>query len=196
MFTGIVEDVGRVRETGPGRLAIESVLTEGLEIGGSVAVNGCCLTAVRIEVGAFWADLVPETLSRTNLGLLGAGDEVNLELPATATTALDGHLVQGHVDGCVSVIARSAKESGARVRLALPASLARYVAEKGSVAVDGISLTVAAVDEASFSVALIPHTLERTVAGRYEAGTQVNLEVDVIARYTERLLASRTHADL
>src|SRR5579859_2156144 len=191
MFTGIVTAVGRVVEARPGRLAIEAPAFAGrLDLGGSLAVNGCCLTVTRVEGDTVHMDVVPETLRRTNLGGLQPGEAVNLEMPMTASTALDGHLVQGHVDGTTTVVALAEQASGAEVDFELPAALARYVVEKGSIAVDGTSLTVAAVDDraGTFRVALIPHTLEHTVAGGYRPGRQVNLEVDVIARYTERLL--------
>ena len=191
MFTGIVAEVGHVVEGRPGRLGIEARgLVSRLAIGGSIAVNGCCLTATVVEGDVFFADVVPETLRRTNLGQLGAGDGVNLELPMTASAMLDGHLVQGHVDSTAEVVAMVEATAGAEVSFELPSSMARYVAEKGSVAVDGTSLTVARVRDGAgiFEVALIPHTLEHTIAGGYHPGRRVNLEVDVIARYTERLL--------
>jgi riboflavin synthase len=191
MFTGIVSVMGRVAEWRPGRLAIgQPDIAQRLAIGGSVAVNGVCLTVVEVEGVTFFADVVPETRSRTNLGLLHAGDAVNLELPLTLQQGLDGHLVQGHVDATARVVRTGDVELGREVSVQLPRELAAYVAEKGSVVVDGASLTVIAVDDQdeTFSVALIPHTLERTVAGRYVPGTLVNLEVDIVARYVERLI--------
>src|SRR5207249_554321 len=162
--TGIVGSLGRVVERGPGRLAIEQAGVAGqLQPGRSVAVNGVCLTATRIEGATFFTDVVPETLRRTNLGPLRPGDEVNLELPLQLHEGLDGHLVQGHVDATTRVATVHEVALGREVSFELPGELMPYVAEKGSIAVDGTSLTVAAVDEesATFTVALIPHTLAR-----------------------------------
>ncbi len=187
MFTGIVSAVAKVVEARPGRLGIDHAgIARHLKVGGSVAVNGCCLTVVKKKGPVFYADVVPETVRRTNLGALGIGSEVNLELPVTAGSTLDGHIVQGHVDATASV----AKIEGNEVTVELPSALARLVAFKGSIAVDGVSLTVAAVDkpQGTFKVALIPHTLEATIAGSYRKGTVVNLEADVIARYVARNL--------
>lgn len=196
MFTGIVSSLGKVVETRPGHIGIEAPrLTSSLEIGGSIAVNGVCLTVISTEGVVFFADAVPETLRRTNIGLLTPGDAVNLEPPLRLEQGLDGHLVQGHVDGVGRVREVVEVELGREIAVALPRELAPYVAEKGSVAVDGISLTVAAIDEDGFRVALIPHTLGATVAGRYREGTVVNLEVDVVARYVERLLAAGASRD-
>ena len=195
MFTGIVSGRGRVLESGGGRLRVEHPATaERAVLGGSIAVNGACLTVVDAGGGAFAADVVPETLRRTNLGGLRPGDPVNLELPVTPASLLDGHLVQGHVDATAAVLAVRPASSGREVEVAIPAGLARYVAEKGSIAVDGVSLTVAAAGEASFTVAFIPHTLEATIAGGYREGALVNLEVDLVARYLERLVRRRTGA--
>jgi riboflavin synthase len=191
MFTGIVSAVGAVVEARSGRLGVEHPATaRRLKIGDSVAVNGCCLTVVRKAGPAFFADVVPETLRRTNLGALRAGSTVNLELPLTLESLLDGHLVQGHVDGTVAVRAVHEAAAGREVSFELPRELAPFVAIKGSVAVDGMSLTVAGVDDSAgtFSVALIPHTLAATIAGGYRVGAIVNLEVDVVARYVARNL--------
>jgi riboflavin synthase len=192
MFTGIVAAVGRVAESGPHLVVDEPTTAAQLQVGGSVAVNGVCLTVVRKGVATFAAEVVPETLRRSNLGGLGAGDPVNLELPLRLTDGLGGHLVQGHVDTTTEVIEVRAAQLGREVRFVLPPELAPYVAEKGSIAIDGTSLTVAGVQDASFTVALIPHTLARTVAGGYAPGTLVNVEVDVVARYVERLLRWRS----
>jgi riboflavin synthase len=195
MFTGIVSGLGRVTEAGDGRLRIEHpATTERTNVGGSVAVNGVCLTVVEHNRGSFRAEVVPETLRRSNLGALKPGDRVNLELPVSPEGLLDGHLVQGHVDATAAVVSIRRVQLGREVEIDLPEEVARYVAEKGSIAIDGASLTVARVDDgkASFTVALIPHTLENTVAGSYTEGTRVNLEVDVIARYLERLVRDRT----
>lgn len=196
MFTGIVGTVGEVVEWRGGHLAVRSELARGLEVGSSIAVNGVCLTAVELEGDVLFADVVPETRRRTNLGLLRAGDRVNLEVPLRAEQGLDGHLVLGHVDGTARVIAVVRVELGSEVDFQLPPDLAPYVAEKGSIAVDGTSLTVTEVhdDSGTFSVALIPHTLEHTIAGQYVPGTLVNVEVDVVARYVARLLRHSSQA--
>jgi len=190
MFTGIVQAIGRVVEWRTGHLAVRSEVATNLEVGGSIAVNGVCLTVVEVEGDTFFADVVPETRSRSNLGRLRPGDHVNLEPPLRADQGLDGHLVQGHVDGTASVTAVTEVDMGREVEVRLPAELAPYVAEKGSITIDGTSLTVTGVDDArgTLGVALIPHTLQRTIAGRYVPGTLVNVEVDVVARYVARLL--------
>jgi len=191
MFTGIVTSVGRVVEWRPGHLAVEQPeVAPQLEPGRSIAVNGVCLTVTEVDGSTFLADVVPETRRRTNLGQLRPGDEVNLELPLTLREGLDGHLVQGHVDATARVSRVHDVEMGKEVSFELPGPLSPYVAAKGSIAVDGTSLTVAAIDEleATFTVALIPYTLERTVARHYRPGRLVNLEVDVVARYVERLM--------
>jgi riboflavin synthase len=195
MFTGIVGGRGRVAESRPGRLGIQHQPTaETAAIGASVAVNGVCLTVVETEGDVFYADVVPETRKRTNLGRLKPGDPVNLELPLTPNALLDGHLVQGHVDATAHVKQVRQSELGKEVSIELPDELARYVAEKGSIAVDGVSLTVAGLsdDKHEFTIAYIPHTLEETIAGGYQPGAEVNLEVDVVARYVERLVRSGT----
>jgi riboflavin synthase len=191
MFTGIVSSVGTVVATGPNRLGIASApAARRLQIGSSVAVNGCCLTVVKKQGAAFFADVVPETLRRTNLGLAVPGSRVNLELPLGAAGLLDGHLVQGHVDAKATVRKLTAVASGVELEIGLPAALRPFVVEKGSIAVDGMSLTVAGVDDraGSFRVALIPHTLAVTIAGEYRKGSVVNLEADVVARYVARNL--------
>jgi riboflavin synthase len=191
MFTGLVADLGTVRaleRDGDGvRLRVGTMLAGELAPGDSVAVNGVCLTAVEIDGEAFSADVMAETLSRSSLGPLAAGDSVNLELPLRATDRLGGHVVQGHVDATGSV--ESVREDGfARVvRIAADPDVLRYIVEKGSIAVDGVSLTVAEVDGGGFAVSLIPETLERTTLGSAEPGRTVNLEVDVLAKYVEKL---------
>jgi riboflavin synthase len=197
MFSGIVEEIGRVARieerpgaAGPGRrfwIAAERVL-EGARVGDSVAISGCCLTAVAVEPRRLAVEAVPETLSRTTLGAWREGDAVNLERALRLDQRIGGHLVQGHVDGVGEVRSVMQEGDGRRLRLAVPPSLARFVAEKGSLAVDGVSLTVASTDGVACEVALIPHTLRATVAGSYAAGTRVNLEVDLVARYLARLL--------
>ena len=191
MFTGIVSAVAKVVEAKEGRLAIDhAAVTRRLKVGSSVAVNGCCLTVVRKRGPVFFADVVPETLRRTNLGALNPGAEVNLELPLSASSTLDGHLVQGHVDATAAIVEVQQAKAGREVTIELPAAVGRFVAVKGSIAVDGVSLTIAAVDKppGTFEVALIPHTLEATIAKHYRRGSVVNIEADVIARYVARNL--------
>jgi len=191
MFTGIVSAVGTVVEAGSGRLAIENAETATrLKIGASVAVNGCCLTVVKKAGATFVMDVVPETLRRTALGSLTLGSRVNLELPLAADGLLDGHLVQGHIDATGKVVRVVSAAAGREVTIEFPADLRDFMVEKGSIAVDGISLTVAGVDDqaATFTVALIPHTLAATIAGEYREGTMVNLEADIVARYVARNL--------
>jgi riboflavin synthase len=194
MFTGLVERQGVVesldhRPAGDGaRLRVATGWPAGaLTLGDSVAVNGCCVTVAELGDGWFAADAVAETLRRTALGRLEPGDRVNLERPLAAGDRLGGHLVQGHVDGLGRVLARTAVGDGAELRVGLGPELARYVVEKGSVAVDGVSLTVAAVGADWFTVALIPHTLAVTTLGARAPGDEVQLEVDVLAKYVERL---------
>lgn len=191
MFTGIVAGVGRVVPAAEGRLGIEyPPVAAAAQPGASVAVNGACLTVVEVAGAAFFADVVAETLSRTNLGALRPGDPVNIELPLRLDQGLDGHLVQGHVDGVGTVVAIHPMPAGRELTIEVPEPLRRFIAEKGSVAVDGTSLTVAGLDAAGgrFTVALIPHTLAATVASGYVPGSRVNIEVDVLARYAARLL--------
>jgi riboflavin synthase len=191
MFTGIVSAVAKVVVADSSRIGIDHAsIARRLKIGGSIAVNGCCLTVVKKTGPVFFADVVPETLRRTNLGALRKGAEVNLELPLSATSLLDGHLVQGHVDATGAVRSVERATSGREVTIELPAAISRFVSVKGSIAVDGVSLTVAEVDKPSgtFRVAMIPHTLELTIAGDYKRGSIVNLEADVVARYVARNL--------
>ena len=192
MFTGLVQGVGRVaaldRSEEGARVRIETPLASELSAGDSIAVNGVCLSAASLENGSFVADAMNETLSRTSLGALGLGAEVNLELPLRAGDRLGGHMVQGHVDG-VGIVAEVASDGFARrIRVEAPADVLRYVIEKGSIAVDGVSLTVAALDSRSFTVSLIPETMQRTNLGHAEPGDRVNLEVDVLAKYVEKLM--------
>ena len=193
MFTGLVEETGRVERTeerpGGRRLWIAAArVLEDAAIGDSLAVNGCCLTLVAAEPARFAVDAVPETLVRTTLGDWRAGERVNLERSMRLDQRLGGHLVQGHVDGVGQVAEMRPEGEGRRLELDLPKGLERYVAEKGSISVDGVSLTVAAVRERRCEVALIPHTLAVTIAGDYAPGRRVHLEVDLIARYVARLL--------
>jgi len=192
VFTGIVQELGNVVEVVPhdggARIRVSASLTAGLSEGDSVAVNGVCLTAVDPGEDRFEADLSSETVARSSLGTLEQGEPVNLELPLRPTDRLGGHIVQGHVDG-VGTVASVKDEGGAReVRFDAPSGLMRYVVEKGSIAVDGVSLTVTEVDERGFLVSLIPETLARTTLGQAREGRQVNLEVDVIAKHVEKLV--------
>jgi riboflavin synthase len=213
MFTGIVEELGTVEAFGGGRLQIRAaVVLSDAQLGSSIAVNGCCLTVVELDDATWTADVSDETLRRTSLGSLAPGDPVNLERPLALGARLGGHVVQGHVDAVGTVVA-----AAPALRVAMPAALARYVVEKGSITVDGVSLTVtevadAAVSEgtagrgrrtgaqdgggggAEFGVAVIPHTAAVTTLGSRGPGDPVNLEVDVLAKYVERLLGPSPHA--
>jgi len=199
VFSGLVRGVGRVESrtnaSGDVRLMIErgSAAAAPLAVGGSIAVNGVCLTAVATAGNTFTADVSAATLAVTTLGKLAVGARVNLEPPLKAGDPLDGHIVTGHVDGVGEVVAVEPAGRSTRLVIAVPAALSRYIAAKGSVAVDGVSLTVNAVDGAEFEVNIIPHTQAVTVIGEYARGTAVNIEVDMLARYLERLV--RTDAD-
>ena len=189
MFTGIVEELGRVAGLEGPRLTVESTTAvEGSFTGESVAVNGVCLTVVEQADTSLAFDITEETFERTALGRLRPGDPVNLERPLTLTDRLGGHMVQGHVDGVGTVTAVTPQEGGSVVEVELPDGLERYVVEKGSITVDGVSLTVTGVQGARFTVALIPHTLAVTTLGTTRPGDEVNLEVDVLAKYVERLM--------
>jgi len=195
VFTGLVAAKGTVRSLRDGRLEVETPLAGELAPGDSVAVNGVCLTAVDPDGSSFAADVMPETLRRSSLGPLGAGHDVNLELPLRVGDRLGGHFVQGHVDATGTVAAVYHEGLFRVVRIAAEADLLRYVVEKGSIAVDGVSLTVSAVDGDAFEVSLIPETLERTTLGQAESGKTVNLEVDVLAKYVEKAIgAAAGHA--
>jgi riboflavin synthase len=193
VFTGLVKDLGRVtavEQTGDGvTLSVRTRLSGEIAAGDSVAVNGVCLTATSVQDGTFEAEVMHETLRRSSLAEVGEGSDVNLELALRAADRLGGHIVQGHVDGLGSV--RGVREDGfARVvEIAAPPELLRYVVEKGSIAVNGVSLTVVDVGDDAFTVSLIPETLERTTLGTAAAGAPVNLEVDVVAKYVEKLVA-------
>jgi riboflavin synthase len=195
MFTGIVQDVGRVvsREARGGDvrllIAFDRLDPSGISVGDSICVQGCCLTAVELRDRSFAADVSRETLSLTTLGDLAAGSPVNLEPSLKAGDALGGHLVSGHIDGVGEVAAMSGDARSTRIEISVPADLARYIARKGSVAVDGVSLTINEVKGAAFGINLIPHTQSVTTLGAIRAGTKVNVEVDQIARYVERLLS-------
>jgi riboflavin synthase len=192
VFTGLVQGQGQVAAVDPtadgARLAVRTPLTAELAPGDSVAVNGVCLTATRIEDGTFHADVMHETLRRSSLSEVRAGTRVNLELPLTAHGRLGGHFVQGHVDG-VGAVSETREDGFARVvTIEADPDVLRYVVEKGSITVDGVSLTVARIDETSFDVSLIPETLQRTNLGTAAPGTPVNLEVDILAKYVEKLV--------
>ncbi len=194
MFTGIVEERGEVVALDPrgdsARLAVRApTVGVGARHGSSIAVNGVCLTVVGADDGTIQFDVMGETLARSVLGQLAPGASVNLERSLPVAGRLDGHVVQGHVDGTGTVVSREPGDAWERVRFALPPDLARYVAEKGAIAVDGVSLTVTAVGDEWFEVGLIPETLRATTLGDKQAGDSVNLEVDVLAKYTERLLS-------
>jgi riboflavin synthase len=197
MFTGIVEELGEVTylTDAGGDSAVLAVrgplVTTDARHGDSIAVNGVCLTVIDNVDGVFTADVMGETLRRSSLGVLRPGSAVNLERAATVGSRLGGHLVQGHVDGVARIIAREPADEWEVVRFSLPPSLSRYVVEKGSITVDGVSLTVMEVDDESFAVGLIPTTLKLTVLGAKAVGDPVNLEVDVIAKYVEKMLGGR-----
>ena len=194
MFTGIVEELGDVVAIEPGedsaRLTVRGPLVTGdATHGASIAVNGVCLTVVTHGDGEFTVDVMAETLRRSSLGALRSGDRVNLERAMAASSRFGGHVVQGHVDGTAQVLDRQPGDRWEVVRFSLPPELARYVVEKGSITVDGVSLTVASIGDDSFTVSLIPTTLDLTTLGHKGIGDPVNLEVDVLAKYVERLLA-------
>lgn len=197
MFTGIVQDVGKVRARenrgGDARIVIafDHLRSSDFRIGDSICVQGCCLTAVELPDGAFTADVSRETLSLTTLGDLAVGSPVNLEPSLKAGDALGGHLVSGHIDGVAEIISISGDARSSRLKIAVPSDLARYIARKGSVSVDGVSLTVNEVEAATFGVNIIPHTQTVTTLGKLTVGSRVNLEVDQVARYVERLVAPR-----
>ena len=191
MFTGIVEEVGRIQEVAPDRLTIRGTTAlEGLCIGNSIAVNGVCLTVVELQNGVIAVDIAPETLRLTNLGLLVPDDPVDLERPVAMGGRLDGHMVQGHVEGTGRVLSLEREDNAVVISIEAPAEIMRYVVAKGFIAVDGISLTVVEPTSASFAVSVIPYSLEHTVLGFRKPGDVVNLETDIIARYVGRLVGS------
>jgi riboflavin synthase len=195
MFTGIVEELGEVveleRRGDSAQLTIKGRVADGASHGDSIAVNGVCLTVTAVTDMTFTADVMGETLERSDLGALRPGSQVNLERPLRLADRLGGHLVQGHVDGTGCIVSRTRLPRWEVVRISLPNGLARYVAEKGSVCVDGVSLTVSAVGDSWFEVSLIPATLELTTLGVKQQGDHVNLEMDVFAKYVERLFDGR-----
>ncbi|HVE93597.1 MAG TPA: riboflavin synthase [Acidimicrobiales bacterium] len=190
MFTGIIEELGTIAAREGGRFTIAAAAVPGdLAIGDSVAVNGCCLTATEVNAGCFVVEAVAETLTRTTHDRLSVGDRVNLERPVRMTDRLGGHLVQGHVDGVGEVV-----QAAPSLEIRCDESLTKYIVEKGSITIDGISLTVVEVSPDRFTVAVIPHTMAVTTLGWRAPGDRVNLEVDVVAKYVERLLTGHTGA--
>lgn len=194
MFTGIIEAIGSIRAMTPKGGDVRVHVATGkldladVKLGDSIAVNGICLTAVALPGDGFWADVSRETLTRTAFVDLRVGTRVNLEKALTPTSRLGGHLVSGHVDGVGEIVARADNARAIQFRVRAPAELAKYIAFKGSITVDGTSLTVNAVDGAEFELTIVPHTLQETIMADYQAGRRVNLEVDLLARYLERLL--------
>ncbi|MBI4328727.1 MAG: riboflavin synthase [Chloroflexi bacterium] len=192
MFSGIVEEVGEVVEAGPGLLAVRARKTwKGVRQGDSLSVNGVCLTVRDLDDRTFVFDLMPETLRRTSLGNKASGDGVNLERALQLSDRLGGHIVQGHVDGRGEVLSVVPEGNARVVRFRAPRGLLRYIVEKGFIAVDGVSLTVVSVDKESFSVSLVDYTLRNTTLGTAKPGDFANLEVDILAKYVERLLGER-----
>ena len=188
MFTGIVEEIGKVTSAQPGNLVITaSQVLPGMELGGSIAVNGVCLTVTGFNSRSFVVDIMPETLRRTNLGLLGAGDEVHLERPLTPEKQLGGHFVQGHIDDTGRVTSVTWDGEAMLIRIEAPAEAMRYIVNQGFIAVDGVSLTIVDCDASSFLVSIVDYTRKHTTLGSKQVGDLVNLEVDIIAKYVERL---------
>ncbi len=198
MFTGLIADLGRLAELDAGpdgaRLRVATALAGEVGEGDSVAVNGVCLTATAVDPDGFWTEAMPETLARSSLGGLKAGDPVNVELAMRASDRLGGHVVQGHVDGTGTVASVEQDGISRVVEVEAGPELTRYLVQKGSVAIDGVSLTVSALGDRSFAVSLIPETLERTTLGVLAPGAKVNIEVDVLAKHVERLISHRSEA--
>ena len=196
MFTGIIEELGTVeslaRQTAGARLRVRCArVLEDLKKGSSIAVNGVCLTAVELDGGSFSADLAPETLRRSNLGDLRTGSRVNLERPLLPTDRLSGHIVQGHVDGTGEFLSlEQVGDENWWLKIRVPGELDRYLVFKGSIAIDGVSLTIAALDRGVLGVTIIPHTYQATTLGTYKPGDRVNMEIDVLAKHVEKLLES------
>lgn len=189
MFTGIVEEVGSIAEKTPTRLVVRAKTTlEGTRVGDSISINGACLTVVELRDGTFAVDVVPESLRRTNLDKIGPGDPVDLERAVAVGDRLGGHMVQGHVEATGDVVSLQPDGEAVIMEFQAPPDIMRYVVAKGFIAVDGISLTVVGCGSTSFTVSVIPYTLENTVLGSRRAGDRVNLETDIIARYVERLM--------
>ena len=201
MFTGIIEDIGEVvvtqQQGGDLRLRVRSKAMDlsEVQLGDSIATNGVCLTVVELPGDGYWADVSVETLDNTTVGQWQVGQTVNLERALTPSSRLGGHIVSGHVDGVGEVVSRVSEARCERIRILAPQSLAKYIAHKGSITVDGTSLTVNVVDGSAFELNIVPHTLEKTALDQYRSGTRVNLEVDIIARYLERLLLGNKGSD-
>ena len=192
MFTGIVQEIGKAKENDGSSLTIEAAASlDGLNLGDSIAVNGTCLTVKSLDEGGFSVDTMPETLRRTNLGLLDSGAPVNLEKALTLNTPLGGHITQGHVDATGTVVSVDPEGDALIMRFEAPPQVMKYIVEKGFIAVDGISLTVVDWDESSFSVSVVKYTQDNTNLGVRKPGDVVNLEVDILAKYAEKLLADR-----
>jgi riboflavin synthase len=187
MFTGIIEEIGRVTVATSNKMTVAAGrVLEGMELGGSISVNGACLTVTRFSQDAFTVDIMPETIKRTSIGLLKVGDRVNLERPLTLNKPLGGHLVQGHIDGSGMITSVIRQGEASIISIEAPPDVMRYIVEKGFVAVDGISLTVVLLGKVSFTVSIVEHTLRNTVLGSRKKGDTVNIEVDIIAKYVER----------
>jgi riboflavin synthase len=201
MFTGIIQAIGTVRDMQPKggdlrlTIAVGKLDMGDVALGDSIAVNGVCLTAIAFDSSSFSADVSRETLSLTSLGNLNRGSKVNLEKALTLQTRLGGHLVSGHVDGLGEIISRHDDARSVRFSVRAPANLAKYISAKGSITVDGTSLTVNKVDGSTFELNIVPHTLDETIIAGYQGGTKINLEVDIIARYLERLLLGEKAAE-
>ncbi|UCG55442.1 MAG: riboflavin synthase [Dehalococcoidia bacterium] len=192
MFTGIVEEVGRVAAISAGKLAITACrVLQGMELGGSISVNGACLTVTEFDDNSLSVDIMPETLDRTNIGLLHVGDQVNLERPLTMEKFVGGHLVQGHVDGTGKVASITKKDTTTLIRVEASPEIMQYIVEKGFISVDGISLTIVNVEADSFTVSIVDYTLKNTVLSNRKSGDVVNIEVDIIAKYVERINKTR-----
>lgn len=192
MFTGIIEEIGVVKSVRPGRITVSATkVLQGTKLGDSLAINGACLTISALDANSFSVDIMPETLRRTNLGLLRPGSQVNLERPLAIGGRLGGHLVQGHVDATGRVLSLLPEAGAVIARYAAPQEIMRYLVEKGFIAVDGASLTLTSCDTTSFSVSLVTYTLEHTILGSKRPGDLVNLEVDIVAKYLEKLKERR-----
>ncbi len=191
MFTGIIEELGTVAQAGSHLVVNCATVLSDLQPGGSIAVNGVCLTAVALTAGTFSADLAPETLERSNLGDLGPGSRVNLERPLLPTSRLSGHIVQGHVDGTGEFLSLDLLgDDNWWLRIRVPEALDRYLVYKGSISIDGISLTIARIEERVLAATIIPHTYRHTTLGTHRPGSRVNLECDVLAKHVEKLMAN------
>jgi riboflavin synthase len=192
VFTGIIEEAGTIAAAGARMKVKCRTVLEDTNEGASIAVNGVCLTAVKVERDGFWCDLSPETLSRTNLGALREGSLVNLERPAAVGDRLSGHIVQGHVDGTADFVSIDGLPDGNWwLKVRIPKELDRYLIHKGSITLDGVSLTVASLDQNVLGVAIVPYTYQNTIVRTYEPGVSVNVEVDMVGKYVEKFLVSR-----